>query len=118
MRVGVTEAEREIVLCIGDDATALLMKHFGGTRRYVPATIPDDHPICLALGRHHADKLAKWIGGSSIDVPKVSKHALYDRVVQARRDGKLTTAQIAVLNNLSERQVYRILVRARLHGTV
>lgn len=116
MRVGITEAEQEIVDGIGEDAAKLMIKQFGGTRCYVPLSVPDDHFLCEAVGREVVEKLVAWAGGGAVNIPKRATQAVYNDVVQARREGKLTTAQIAVGNNLSERHVYRILAEAKANG--
>ncbi|WP_454887863.1 hypothetical protein [Sphingomonas oryzagri] len=115
MRAGCgTDAAGRIVEAVGEEAAALLIDHFGGTSLYVPRRLGDDHPICLALGRQNAEKVAAWAGGSLFPVPKRDRQReLYERVMQAKRDGKVTVAQIAREEGLSERQVYRILRLSR-----
>lgn len=108
------DAAGEMAQAIGQDAAASLIEHFGGTSLYVPRKVADDHPICRSLGRQNADRVVAWAGGGTLPVPKGDNlHALHDSIVRARTEDGRTVAQIARGHNLSERQVYRILRKAR-----
>ncbi|MEZ5743415.1 MAG: hypothetical protein R3D89_06740 [Sphingomonadaceae bacterium] len=102
-----SDALAELSEALGEADAIALATRFGGTRLYVPKSIGDNHPICAALGRATADRLADWAGGGSIDVPKQAAKRL--RVQNLRSRGALTIAQIALETSYSERHVYRIL---------
>jgi len=115
-----SDTRREIAETIGVSLADRLMASFGGTDLYIPRKIADDHPICRALGREGADRLAAWGALSKISIPKISTTAedagramqamRAARVMQSRRDGQ-TVSHIALTNNLTERHIYRILQR-------
>lgn len=108
------DAAGEMAQAIGQDAAAALVEHFGGTSLYVPRSVADDHPICRSLGRQNADRVVAWAGGGTLPVPKGGNlQALYESIARARAEDRQTVAQIARAHNLSERQVYRILRKAR-----
>ncbi|WP_294236638.1 helix-turn-helix domain-containing protein [uncultured Sphingomonas sp.] len=96
----------EIADAIGEAAARDLARQFGGTGLYVPRTIGSHHPICVAIGRDAADRLAAWAGGSAISIPKQAE--LRARVLEMRKRS-LTIVQIARETGYSERHVYRLL---------
>lgn len=104
------DAFAELADAIGDHAARCLAERFGGTSLYVPRTIGDHHPICAALGRAQADRLAAWAGGGSLAVPKQAVRRA--RVRELRNNSGLTIAQIALQTSFSERHVYRLLSAA------
>lgn len=101
------EALRELIDAIGDEAALALAHHFGGIRLYVPRAIGEHHPICVALGQAHADRLAAWAGGGSIDVPKQAARRARVRHLRSREG--LTVSRIALETHYTERHVYRLL---------
>lgn len=100
-------AMADIISAIGLDAGWQLARQFGGTSIYVPRSIGDHHPICVAIGRAAADKLAAWTGGGTLSVPKQAERR--ERVRALRQTGGLTIGQIARQTAFSERHVYRLL---------
>ncbi len=100
-------AMAELIDAIGPVAARRLAECFGGTTQYVPRTIGDHHPICAAIGRADADRLAAWTGGTSIAIPKQAVRRA--RVRELRNNSGLTIAQIALQTSFSERHVYRLL---------
>ena len=99
-------AMAELAGAIGADAASLLARRLGGTTIYVPRQIGDNHPLRAVLGET-ADKLAKWFGGSRVNVPKQPERQA--RVRELHRAGALTIAGIAIETGYSERHVYRLL---------
>lgn len=97
----------DLIEVVGEDAARHLARRFGGTSVYVPRAIGDHHPLCAALNRVAADRLAAWAGGTSIAVPKQPERRA--RVHELHRAGALTVAQIAFETAFSERHVYRLL---------
>lgn len=111
-RIG-DEALAWLAEAIGESTALKLATHFGGTRLYVPRQIGDHHPICAALGRDGADRLAAWAGGGNVDVPKQA--ARRARVHQLHSRRSLTVSQIALETSYTERHVYRLLRAERDH---
>lgn len=97
----------EIADIIGEDAARQLARRFGGTSVYVPRTVGEHHPLCVAIGRIAADQLAAWAGGTAVAVPKQPERRA--RVQELRRERALTVAQTALETGYSERHVYRLL---------
>lgn len=100
------EALAELASAIGEPLALALSQRFGGTRLYVPRTISDGHPICVALGREGAKRLAAYAGGGELSVPKQA--ARRARVIALHSLGALTMSQIALETAYSERHVYRL----------
>lgn len=100
------EALAELSAAIGEEGALSLARSFGGVRLYVPRVIGAHHPICVAIGRAFADRLAVWAGGGSIDIPKQAERRA--RVLSLHRRGTLTRAAIALETGYSERHVYRL----------
>lgn len=105
------DAFAELAEALGLAAAKTLALNFGGTRLYVPRAIGEHHPIRVALGEELAEKLVKWVGGGSIDVPKQA--ARRARVRELHSSGALTNQRIALETGYSERHVYRLLSDAR-----
>lgn len=95
----------ELIGAIGEKAARALARHFGGTTQYVPRQIGEHHPLRAVLG-DDADKLAKWCGGSRLNIPKQPERRA--RVRDLRRAGSLTIAGIALETGFTERHVYRL----------
>jgi AraC-like DNA-binding protein len=100
------EALAELASAIGEPLALALSQRFGGTRLYVPRRISDGHPICVALGREGAERLAAYAGGGELAVPKQA--ARRARVIALHSRGALTMSQIALETAYSERHVYRL----------
>lgn len=62
-------AAPELVQLIGEPALIRLAEAFGGTRLYVPSTMPADHPIVAAIGTEAAAVLAERMAPDVIMVP-------------------------------------------------
>ena len=105
MRAG-DEAMSELAAVLGEPLALALCRHFGGTRLYVPRQIGEHHPICAALGREGADRLADYAGGGELTVPKQA--ARRAQVFALHSQGALTMARIALETGYSERHVYRL----------
>jgi hypothetical protein len=106
-RIAGDDAMAELAGAIGGDAARLVAQKFGGTTIYVPRVIGEHHPLRAALGEAIAVELARWYGGSRLNVPKQPERRA--RVQELHRAGTLTKAAIAIETGYSERHVYRLL---------
>jgi hypothetical protein len=57
---------------IGDEATAALVKSFGGRKLYVPIKAVEEHSIAQHIGLRPAAALSRRFGGEYIQVPNPS----------------------------------------------
>lgn len=79
---------------LGPEAVIELVRHFGGTRLYVPRQFPGEGPLAV-LGAN-AEALCGLFGGTRIDVPKEPfRRASYVRWVAALRKEGWTTNEVA-----------------------
>lgn len=60
---------QELLKLIGEPALIRLAEAFGGTRLYVPSSMPADHPIVAAIGTEAASVLAERMAPDVIMVP-------------------------------------------------
>lgn len=106
-----TEAIRDVAEELGVELAADLVRHFGGTRVYVPKVLKPHHDIVKKLGQDKAAALVSAYGGSELDVPM----HLYNEAVARRkqifdlRRRGMSVSSIALDVRCTERQVYAIL---------
>lgn len=91
---------------LGEPAFVALTQAFGGTRLYIPATIPADHEIVRAIGDAAAEKLSRRYSPDTIRVPL----ARNERARHYRAEG-LSNAQIARKLGIGETGVDKIFAR-------
>jgi hypothetical protein len=110
-------SEPELVEVIGEEATLLLLEARGGTRAYIPATIPAGHWLALAIGPEAAALLAAHLatgrGGGAVELPlgRGGGAALRRRRIHAGLRAGRTANAIARELGLSVRTVRRWRVR-------
>ncbi|MES2987657.1 MAG: hypothetical protein V4808_07110 [Pseudomonadota bacterium] len=91
---------------LGEAAFVALAEAFGGTRLYVPHTIPADHEIARAIGIEAAARLSKRLAPDTIRMPLA-------RELRARhyRAHNLSNAAIARKLGLTEGGVEKLFKR-------
>ena len=91
---------------LGERAFIALCEAFGGTRLYVPHTIPAGHEIARAIGEPAAERLSRRMAPAQIRVPLA-------RELRARhyRDEGKSFAEIAVKLGLTETGVQKLFDR-------
>jgi hypothetical protein len=74
---------------LGVDAVVALVRHFGGTRLYVPQTLRDDSPL-MVLGEATALALCRMFGPERLDIPRTPyrREALVRWVTELRAAGE------------------------------
>lgn len=87
---------------LGIEATLDLMRHYGGSRVYVPANPSEDSPLVKALGLDVARRLADIAGKTTIKVPLAK--AWRSRVLRAQGHSE---AQVARMLGIDESTVAR-----------
>jgi len=96
---------------IGMSAADILSTKLGGTRWYIPTTIPAEHAIAQAIGTDQAATLAEFKGGTTLEIPRNLGGARDRRnaeiVARAGRGEK--SRDIALSMGLSQRQIRYIL---------
>lgn len=108
----------EIGTAIGTLATMRLLALFGGTRLYVPETMPDDHPIARAIGLPAAARLSAIFAREQLELPDSDE---FHRLTRTRRVASLLRAgicprDIAGLVGVSVKQVGRYRTEAEELG--
>ena len=112
------ESLHEVVNLIGLPAMIKMVERFPGIRIFVPRKIKDDHAIVKVIGLELAQKLAKHFDGSEFAVPKAQEALILARNRQIRRlYGPSTAAQLALMYDLTERQIYRIVAEVEQVST-
>lgn len=102
---------RQFAEIIGLANTAILVKHYGGTRLYVPKQFDPEHPIAKLIGHECAVKLTAAVGGNEhIDIPKgeIAIKAVRDVKIRNERASGVTQARLAIKYQLTERQIRNI----------
>lgn len=103
---------REMVSCIGLQATLRIVEHYGGVRLYVPVEIEADHPIAQMIGLDAARKLAAEYGGQDhFDIPRAAAalRAVRARQIRADRATGMTHRALARKYHLTERWIRHVL---------
>ncbi|MEQ9132671.1 MAG: Mor transcription activator family protein [Salinisphaeraceae bacterium] len=109
------EMARELVEVIGLAGTLMLIEHFGGTRLYVPQSLPDDHQLVALLGREKAEALCDRFGGDNPDIPRAYRAvqaALYTNIARAYANGA-SARDLARRHHCTERWIYYVVARHR-----
>lgn len=110
------ESVKDVVGAIGLAATLKLIDRFGGSRVYVPCPefITEDHDIAQAIGVPLARKLAALCRNERMELPRAAKaiRSARDRALRRDRAG-MSASQCARKYQMTERQVYSIVGRAR-----
>lgn len=103
---------------IGFTATLHLLALFGGTRIYIPETLPADHFLVRALGQHVAQTLSDHYAREQLEIPHAESFALLQRTrhVAALIRSGLDTVAIATLVGISNRQLNRYRENAKTLG--
>ena len=106
----VAESLQHIAEKFGIDVARELVRHFGGTKVYVPKVLPEGHAL-YALGEDLAQQLCGEFGGAFMVVPKdaVSNPAKHRLAHAMDKSGTMKVAEIARALNLTERAVYKLL---------
>lgn len=102
---------QEVNQLIGEEATAKLVAHHGGTRLYVPGTLKPEHPLCQMLGQQAAQQLTDEFGGMTLEVPRdvMLQIAQRNDLILADRAAGMTQRQLALKYRLTERTIRNIL---------
>jgi len=102
---------QEIEQIVGQDAFAKLVERYGGSRLYVPHTLPPAHPLCQLVGSDTAGKLTADFGGLSIDIPRALAAQIERRndSILAERSGGITVRKLAFKYRLTERTIRKII---------
>ena len=101
-------APHELVPLIGEDATVRPFVRLGGVEIYIPDDPREDSGITNIIGLPAARKLARAFGKRWVNLPKARA---WCRRTTLRRvtDGHLSARQAALLLDLTERHVRRML---------
>ncbi len=101
-------APHELVPLIGEDATVRLFVRLGGVEIYIPDDPREDSEITNIIGLAAARKLAHAFGKRWVNLPKARG---WCRRTTLRRvtEGRLSARQAALLLDLTERHVRRML---------
>lgn len=105
----------ELETLIGEAALIRLAEAFGGTRLYVPTTMPADHPIVAAIGTDAAKVLVERMAPDQIIVPLVRE----PRARQYRAIG-WSNSQIARALGITEKgveQMFRRMANVPVKGS-
>ena len=105
---------QEIGQLIGEDATAKLTAHYGGTSLYIPHTAKPDHPLCQLLGQEIAQRLAGEFGGMTVEIPRAVMLQTAQRNAQilADRASGMSQRKLARAYHLTERTIRKIVNRS------
>jgi Mor family transcriptional regulator len=101
----------EISALIGEDATQILIREYGGIRVYVPETVMPESNIAKLIGMEKAQLLAKAFPATSIDLPvdmSQWKSTRNDRIKKEYQAGK-SGAGLAREYGVTQRQIWRII---------
>ena len=98
----------ELFNILGRERALALVRELGGTEIYVPRSVPLHHRLTAILGATGAECLAEHYGGERIEVPKARDHLRAD-IISAVLQGELTRRRAALLLDLTERQVRRLI---------
>jgi hypothetical protein len=97
---------------IGVAATEKLCRALGGGTWYIPQTISATHPISVALGDNElAAKIAEHFHRTKLALPKGLSRR--ERVLDYKRNTKMTIQEIALATDYTEAGVYKILAEER-----
>ncbi|RMF69945.1 MAG: hypothetical protein D6740_08905 [Alphaproteobacteria bacterium] len=101
-------APHELVPLIGEDATVRLLVRLGGVEVYIPDHPGEDSEIANIIGLAAARRLARVFGKRWVNLPKARG---WCRRTTLRRvaEGQLSARQAALLLDLTERHVRRLL---------
>ncbi len=106
---------RDILSVIGPESLRDLVDSFGGRAIYVPKKMSEGHCLARKLGIASALRLSKEFGGLQISIP-LAKNAIRklrnQEIIQARAE-KWSVAEIAGYYQMTERQVWNILAKAK-----
>lgn len=106
---------RELAGVVGLPAVLRLVERWGGvTRLYVPQTLDEGHDLAQLLGLTPARALAREYGGDYVTVPRCAAalRLARDRALLRRRAEGVAPRRLALVFNLTERHVWRILRQA------
>ena len=109
------DGARELADAVGLPAALTLIEHYGGTRLYVPQSMPADHELVRLLGEEAAQALSDRFGGDNPDIPRcyrAMQGALYRDIVRAYANGA-SARDLARQNRCTERWVYYLVARHR-----
>lgn len=110
---------QEFVRLIGLQSTMALVERFGGLRIYIPLHPTPEHHFCQIVGYENLVVLSKIYGREDhFQLPKA------ERALKALRNAKIgseygpkSMRTLAHENNLTERQIARILAEIQLQDT-
>jgi hypothetical protein len=104
---------REMAALIGLVPTLVLVRHYGGTRVYVPREIGPEHPLARLIGFEAAHRLAQHYGGlmQHFDVPRALDAMIQVRNREIRRKASMGMSHrlLALEYRMTERHVRNIL---------
>ncbi len=112
----VSLAPHELVPLIGEDAAVRLLVRLGGVEVYIPDHPGADSEIANIIGLQAARRLARAFGKRWVNLPKARG---WCRRTALRRvaEGHLSARQAALLLDLTERHVRRLLAARDPDGT-
>jgi hypothetical protein len=100
---------REMADLIGLPATLTLVRHYGGTRLWVPLTMKPDHVLARLLGFDTAALLARHYGDTRqhFDIPRAAEalRALRNRHIRAQKALGKSRRELAREHALTERAI-------------
>ncbi|GAB0056720.1 hypothetical protein SIID45300_01031 [Candidatus Magnetaquicoccaceae bacterium FCR-1] len=105
------ESLQEIADAIGREGAMHLVENCGGTRVFVPRKMRVQHKLVTLLGFEQARKLSQYFGGETLTVVRNAQllRRERNREIIRRYDAGTGVRQLALDNNLTERQIYAIL---------
>lgn len=103
---------RELVEVSSLRATLLIVEAYGGTRLYVPETmpaVPPLHELARLVGLPEAQQISRRFGRDRLLIPKTPRAliAIRDAQIRANPEG-LRVADLARRHGLAERRIYQI----------
>jgi hypothetical protein len=93
------------------EVATILARTYGGRRLYVPARVPDQHPLTRLIGRPAALLIAAHLGGERHNVPAARTILRWVDAHRLRAEGK-THPQISAALGITQLHVSRLLAGA------
>jgi hypothetical protein len=102
---------QEIAGLIGLPKTLDLVRHYGGSRLYIPKRFDPNLPVAKIVGHASYAALQEAFGGlAHFDIPKgeIAIKAVRDKQIRAERSAGATYSRLAIKWQLTERQLRNI----------
>lgn len=110
---------REMAALIGLPHTLTLVRHYGGTRLYVPREATPEHLLARLVGFEAMARLCQHYGsGEHFDIPRALDATIAVRNREIRRQAQMGKSQreLALAYRMTERHVRNILGEAPMES--